>query len=52
MALADGKEVATSPEDVVYLIGNVGTRGMGVFDEGKCGCVCVPREREEGASER
>lgn len=33
VAVAGGKEIADSPEDVLYLVGNVGARGLGVYDD-------------------
>lgn len=35
IALASGKEVATDLDEMVYLVGNQGTRGLGVFDKGE-----------------
>lgn len=32
VSLASGKEVASSADELVYILGNVGTRGIGVFD--------------------
>jgi len=34
IAVAGGKEVATSLNDMIYLVGNVGTSGIGAFDLG------------------
>ena len=34
MAPASGKEVVSGPDEFVYLMGNVGMRGFGVYDEG------------------
>jgi len=32
--LANGKGIATSLDDMVYIMGNVGTRGIGAFEKG------------------
>jgi len=34
ISLASGKEVASSLDDMIYLVGNVGVRGLGMFDTG------------------
>ena len=34
MALVNGKDVATSADELVYIMGNVGTRGIGAFEKG------------------
>jgi hypothetical protein len=40
ITLASGKDLATSAEDVVYIVGNVGSQGIGIFDEGPSSRAC------------